>query len=550
MKRLLVLLVLVAGVASAQNPQILGVVNAASGKAAYSIPAAARGEIITLYGSNFIPPSSSSSAANGFPLPKVLGGVSVLVNTIPAPLLFVSATQINALIPYELADSLASTTVVVTNGSVASAPLQIDLLAQDPGIFLVEKNGAPVSAANTLGAGDTVTILATGLGAVTPYIPSGTSVSSSTPVSSIFPVLVTIGGQPAQLLSATLRPNFAGLFQVTAIASSSLIGVTTDVQLRPGFISEFVGPSGPQGWQGLTGPTGPAGSNGTAGSIGLTGLTGPAGPNGTDGSIGLTGPTGPAGPNGTAGSTGLTGLTGAAGPTGPTGPTGPAGPNGTAGSTGLTGLTGAAGPTGLTGPTGPAGSNGTAGSTGLTGLTGADGPTGLTGPTGPAGPTGPTGPTGPAGPNGTTGSTGPTGPTGPTGAAGTAVSALSPSGIPFSVVGHNSASVNWAPGDTNQNASILPTVMSISTTACKPAMTIYSFMGATTTFSLNSATFSAASLSGLLNSSIISCTAPAYSSGAPSACSVQASSNTAADTPMYMTFLGGTGSAFVAFSCQ
>ena len=520
MKRLLVLLVLVAGVASAQNPQILGVVNAASGKAAYSIPAAARGEIITLYGSNFIPPSSSSSAANGFPLPKVLGGVSVLVNTIPAPLLFVSATQINALIPYELADSLASTTVVVTNGSVASAPLQIDLLAQDPGIFLVEKNGAPVSAANTLGAGDTVTILATGLGAVTPYIPSGTSVSSSTPVSSIFPVLVTIGGQPAQLLSATLRPNFAGLFQVTAIASSSLIGVTTDVQLRPGFISEFVGPSGPQGWQGLTGPTGPAGSNGTAGSIGLTGLTGPAGPNGTDGSIGLTGPTGPAGPNGTAGSTGLTGLTGAAGPTG------------------------------LTGPTGTAGSNGTAGSTGLTGLTGADGPTGLTGPTGPAGPTGPTGPTGPAGPNGTTGSTGPTGPTGPTGAAGTAVSALSPSGIPFSVVGHNSASVNWAPGDTNQNASILPTVMSISTTACKPAMTIYSFMGATTTFSLNSATFSAASLSGLLNSSIISCTAPAYSSGAPSACSVQASSNTAADTPMYMTFLGGTGSAFVAFSCQ
>ena len=338
-RRVLGLMSLAAGLASAQNPQISRIVNAASGKAAYWLPAAARGEIITLYGSNFIPPSSSSLEARVSPLPTVLGGVSVRVNNIPAPLLFVSATQINALIPYELADSLASTTIVVTNGSAASAPLQLDLLAQDPGIFVVQKNGAPVSAANTLAAGDTVTIFATGLGAVTPSIPSGTTVPSRTPVSSVFPVVVTIGGQPAQLISATLLPNFVGISQVTAIASSGLPGVTTDVQLQSGFISAVVGPQGLQGLVGLTRPAGPNGSTGSNGANGSTGATGSPGTNGSTGATGSNGASGTAGPTGSTGSNGATGATGS---------------NGTAGSNGTNGATGATG----AGVTGATGSNG------------------------------------------------------------------------------------------------------------------------------------------------------------------------------------------------
>ena len=340
-RRVLGLMSLAAGLASAQNPLISGIVNAASGKAAYWLPAAARGEIITLYGSNFIPPASSSLEARVSPLPTVLGGVSVRVNNIPAPLLFVSASQINALIPYELAASLSSTTIVVTNGSAASAPLQLDLLAQDPGIFVVQKNGAPVSAANTLAAGDTVTILATGLGAVTPFIPSGTSVPSRTPVSSVFPVVVTIGGQPAQLISATLLPNFVGISQVTAIASSGLPGVTTDVQLQPGFISAVVGPQGLQGLLGLTGPAGPNGSTGSNGANGSTGATGSTGTNGSTGSTGFNGATGATGAEvtGATGSNGATGATGAGvtGATGSNGATGATGSNGTAGATGTNG---------------------------------------------------------------------------------------------------------------------------------------------------------------------------------------------------------------------
>ncbi len=272
-------------------------------------------------------------------------------------------------------------------------------------------------------------------------------------------------------------------------------------------------------------------------NYGPTGATGATGANGTNGSTGATGATGV----GTTGATGATGATGV-GTTGATGATGATGV-GTTGATGATGATGV-GTTGATGATGATGV-GTTGATGATGATGVGttGATGATGATG-VGTTGATGATGSNGTNGTNGTNGATGATGP------AVSANSPSGIPFTVVGHNSGSANWAPGDTNQNAGIVPTVMSISTTPCKPAMTIYSFMGATTTFTLNSASFAASSLSGTLTSNIMSCTAPAYSSGTPTKCGVVAASNTAADTPMYITFGGGTGSAFVAFSCQ
>ncbi len=312
---------------------------------------------------------------------------------------------------------------------------------------------------------------------------------------------------------------------------------------------------------GPTGATGATGSNGTNGSTGATGATGATGV-GTTGATGATGATG-VGTTGATGATGATGVgtTGATGATGATG-VGTTGATGATGATGVgtTGATGATGATGVgtTGATGATGATGvgTTGATGATGATGVGttGATGATGATG-VGTTGATGATGATGvgttgATGATGSNGTNGTNGATGATGPAVSANSPSGIPFTVVGHNSGSANWAPGDSNQNGSIVPTVMSISTTACKPAMTIYSFMNATTTFTLNSASFASGSNFGNFGSTIISCPAPAYSSGTPTKCGVVAASNTAADTPMYITFSGGTGSAFVAFSCQ
>ena len=319
------------------------------------------------------------------------------------------------------------------------------------------------------------------------------------------------------------------------------------------------GPTGATGATGSSGSIGATGSNGANGSTGATGATGTIGATGSNGANGSTGATGASGTIGATGSNGANGSTGATGATGTIGATGSNGANGSTGATGVTGSNGANGSTGATGVTGSNGANGSTGATGVTGSNGANGSTGATGVTGFNGANGSTGATGATGFNGTNGSTGATGatgfngtigPAGATGATGPAVSANAPSGIPFTVVGHNSGTANWAPGDTNQNSSIVPTVMSISTTACKPAMTIYSFMNAATTFTLNSASFASGSLQGSAGSTIISCAASAYSSGGPNTCSAVAASNTVAATPLYITFSGGAGSAFVAFSCQ
>src|ERR1035441_3920857 len=77
-------------------PQISqgGVTNAAS----YST-VLAPGELFSIFGTNL---ASATASAASVPLPMILAGTSVTVNGKPAPLVFVSPTQINAQIPYEV----------------------------------------------------------------------------------------------------------------------------------------------------------------------------------------------------------------------------------------------------------------------------------------------------------------------------------------------------------------------------------------------------------------------------------------------------------------
>ena len=67
----------------------VGVVNAAS--SAPFTAQVAPGEFLTLYGSGLAP---SVASAPTLPLPKLLNSVQVLINDVPAPINYVSPTQI------------------------------------------------------------------------------------------------------------------------------------------------------------------------------------------------------------------------------------------------------------------------------------------------------------------------------------------------------------------------------------------------------------------------------------------------------------------------
>ena len=107
------------------QPQVAAVTNAAN----YT-PAVAPGSLATIFGTGLAPSTASAPIT---PLPTVLNNVAVSVNGRSAPLVFVSATQINFQVPYEIIAGLA--TLIVTTGGRQSNSIQIVVTAFSPGIF-------------------------------------------------------------------------------------------------------------------------------------------------------------------------------------------------------------------------------------------------------------------------------------------------------------------------------------------------------------------------------------------------------------------------------
>jgi uncharacterized protein (TIGR03437 family) len=201
-----------------------GVLNAAS----YSLNAPlAPGSLISIFGSHL---ADSLGKAQTFPLPSDLNTTEVIVGGQSLPLVFVSESQVNAIIPYDLPVN-ATQQVIVTRGSAISLPEPVSILASESGVFTRDNTGkgngivvaaytdgsqALVDSTNPVKAGDVVVIYATGLGEVDPRVIAGTATPVSPLSYTVTPVTVTIGGVPAPVFFAGLTPGFAGLYQVNA----------------------------------------------------------------------------------------------------------------------------------------------------------------------------------------------------------------------------------------------------------------------------------------------------------------------------------------------
>jgi uncharacterized protein (TIGR03437 family) len=157
----------------------------------------APGSIASVFGINF---AGTNGAAGSVPLPTILNGVSVTVNDIPAPLIFVGQLQANFQVPFETQSGTA--TVVVTVNGMPSAPATVTVSAIAPGIFTAPSNQAVVlNADNSLAdsahpakVGSVVVMYVTGLGALDHALATG-SPASSNPLSNAKVVpTVTIGG--------------------------------------------------------------------------------------------------------------------------------------------------------------------------------------------------------------------------------------------------------------------------------------------------------------------------------------------------------------------
>jgi uncharacterized protein (TIGR03437 family) len=192
------------------------------------------GEIVAIYGTALGPanPAFTTLDSTG-KVSTSTGGVTVSFNGVAAPLTYVSSTQIDAIVPYEIAGS-SSLSVQVTYQQQASSQLSLQIATAAPALFTQNSSGtgpgAILNGNNQLNTqqspaakgsvielfmtGEGLTIPAQATGAVTAVNTTGAGPVTPAPQQA---VSVTIGGQPAHLEFAGEAPGaVAGVLQVNA----------------------------------------------------------------------------------------------------------------------------------------------------------------------------------------------------------------------------------------------------------------------------------------------------------------------------------------------
>jgi uncharacterized protein (TIGR03437 family) len=226
------------------SPQISAVVNGAS----LTTTGLSPGLIFTIFGSALGPFSGILGAVD--PSTNIvyndLDYITVSVNGAYAPLLYVGPNQINAIAPYEIANSVGqNVSVVVSDNSINSNSFNVMVVATAPAMFslgngqaaILNQDGSVNGPNNPATRGSIVSIYATGEGQTNPAGVDGLIATEGLsglprPVASFS---LTIGGASATYTYAGTAPQeFAGFFQVDAKIPSGIGTGSQPVILKVG----------------------------------------------------------------------------------------------------------------------------------------------------------------------------------------------------------------------------------------------------------------------------------------------------------------------------
>jgi uncharacterized protein (TIGR03437 family) len=245
----LILAALAAGAAWAQAPAYTAgsIVNSSD----YSAGPFAPNSVLSVFGTNlsWSTQTLTSSDISENTLPTELANVSVYVDNWPAPLLYVSATQINFIVPgNEISGSI---TVRVVREGVTGPEVALTLTDAAPALFdpgtgyivAAHADGSLITALSPAQAGEIIVVYATGLGQTEPNPNPGEIPETAAEIVAAASLVVSLDGtplQPWEIKYAGVTPFSVGLYQLN-IQLPFNVGPNPQIQVAVGTQSSKTG---------------------------------------------------------------------------------------------------------------------------------------------------------------------------------------------------------------------------------------------------------------------------------------------------------------------
>ncbi len=181
------------------------------------------GSIATVFGTKLGPDNGvkGDQDSQGL-LPKSLGGTTILADGIPAPLFYVSSTQINFQIPYEVAGK-SKTHLVIQPSAAQASELDVALAPANFALFTIDGTQPIVlnqdysynTATTPIAAGSAVILYGTGQGLLDQPLATGAPGPTAPPFPvPTLPITATVNGETANVLFCGIAPEMIGVLQI------------------------------------------------------------------------------------------------------------------------------------------------------------------------------------------------------------------------------------------------------------------------------------------------------------------------------------------------
>jgi uncharacterized protein (TIGR03437 family) len=192
----------------------------------------APGEIITIFGSGLGPATGADAVLDSAGrIATSLAGATLTFDGIPAPLLYVQANQINAIVPFEVAGKQQTVVGLQYKGAVVT-PTTLLVAQSVSGIFTTAGPGTQIAALNQDGTlnspanpavrGSIVSMWATGLGLLSESYADGEIVSG--PLGTVLdPPQISVQYLPAEVQYLGQAPGLvAGAVQINLVVPAGV----------------------------------------------------------------------------------------------------------------------------------------------------------------------------------------------------------------------------------------------------------------------------------------------------------------------------------------